>query len=562
MTTTSHPLESPSGGALPALQLDDRAESSARAIVVVVLVTALALAIRIYQLLRPGFLTGVTEYDDGVDFGSGIRLVYGQLPYRDFVLVHPPGIALLLAPVALVAKSTGTAVGMEIARIVTAVVGAASVCLAGLLVRHRGVLATTVACGILAIYPGSINAAHTVLLEPWLVVFCLLGALVIFDRDNLRRRPARLAWGGVFFGLGAAVKLWAAFPILVVLVLCVRLPSWRPRLAFAGGLSAGFCVPVLPLAALAPHNFYQSVVNAQLTRVDVSRVAESVRLINLTGLGVFPSVTTTAALIFALAVVVVVVGSAVAAGLLTRRWPPELEWFAFGGAVLVLASFMWPSDFYAHYGAFFAPFLALSLALPLSRWVSAVAVRGAGRASQIRRLLAPSLAVVALGAFAYLTVVETNQLSGLKIGAPGPTAARQIPAGACVLTDLPGLTIVSNRFVSASPACSPMVDGIGTDYALASGRNGVTGAGRSASLRAVWLSAFEHAQYVWLQCGPDSRRLCLTNRRIPWTPGLRAYFATHFRRIGHGTIYVRSNALRRERHEGGRDRERPRSGGK
>jgi 4-amino-4-deoxy-L-arabinose transferase-like glycosyltransferase len=429
---------------------------------------------------------------------------------------------------------------MEIARIVTAVVGALSVTLAGLLVRHRGVLAATVACGILAIYPPSINAAHTVLLEPWLVVFCLLGALVLFKRDDLRRRSAWLAWGGVLFGLGAAVKLWAVFPILVLLVLTVRLPSWRPRLAFLGGLAAGFLVPVLPFAALAPHTFYQSVVTAQLTRVDVSRVADSVRLINLSGMGLFSGVTATQALIVAIIVALGIVGCAVGAGVLTRRWPPELEWFAFGSTILVLASFLWPSDFYPHYGAFLAPFLALAIALPLGRLVSAIVARGSGRASRTRRLLAPGVAVVAIGLFAYLTIVETNQLSGLATGTPGPSAARVIPPDACVLTDLPGLTIVANRYVSTAPGCSPMVDGIGTDYALASGRNGVTGAGRYPAVRAVWLSAFEHAQYVWLQCGPNSRRLCVTNRRIPWTPGLRAYFATHFRLVAHSRgIYVR-----------------------
>ena len=67
--------------------------------------------------------------------------------------------------------------------------------LAGLLVRHRGLLAVTVACGILAVYPDSVQAAHTVLLEPWLVLFCLLGALAVFDGDRLAS-SRRLVWGG------------------------------------------------------------------------------------------------------------------------------------------------------------------------------------------------------------------------------------------------------------------------------------------------------------------------------------------------------------------------------
>ena len=67
--------------------------------VLIVALSALGLGLRLYLLLRPGYLLGVTEYDDGSYFGSAIRLVQGQLPYRDFVFVQPPGITLLMAVV-------------------------------------------------------------------------------------------------------------------------------------------------------------------------------------------------------------------------------------------------------------------------------------------------------------------------------------------------------------------------------------------------------------------------------------------------------------------------------
>src|SRR5579859_1668398 len=189
---------------------------------VIVAATLVALALRIYQLTRPGFLTGVDEYDDGVYFGSAVRLIDGVLPYRDFVLVHPPGITLLLAPIALVTRSGATAAGFAAARVLTALAGAAAVPLAGLMVRHRGALAAVLVCGILAVYPGGINAAHTVLLEPWLVLFCLLGALAVFTGDEVSPSRRRLAWGGVAFGFACAVKLWAVLPAAVVLAVCWR----------------------------------------------------------------------------------------------------------------------------------------------------------------------------------------------------------------------------------------------------------------------------------------------------------------------------------------------------
>ena len=102
--------------------------------------TLVAFVLRVYLLARPGVLT-VTQYDDGPYFGSAVRLVHGVLPYRDFAFVQPPGITLLMGPVGLVSYLTGTAWGLVIGRLLTILAGAAAVVLAGLLVRHRGVLA-------------------------------------------------------------------------------------------------------------------------------------------------------------------------------------------------------------------------------------------------------------------------------------------------------------------------------------------------------------------------------------------------------------------------------------
>src|SRR5437763_17156674 len=139
-------------------------------VIVIAVATVIGLALRVYQLARPGYLFGPTEYDDGVDFGSAVQLVHGAMPYRDFVLIQPPGITLLMAPVALLTKGAGPAWGMAVARITTVAAGAASVPLGGLLVRRRGAFATTVTCGILAVFPTAIQADHTLMLEPWLVL--------------------------------------------------------------------------------------------------------------------------------------------------------------------------------------------------------------------------------------------------------------------------------------------------------------------------------------------------------------------------------------------------------
>src|SRR5262249_47173749 len=193
---------------------------------------------------RPGFLLGVTEYDDGPYFGSAVRLVHGSLPYRQFVLVQPPGITLLMSPAALLSYWTGTAWGLAIGRILTLLAATAGVALGGLLVRHRGLVAVLLTCGIMAIYSDAVAAAHTVLVEPWLVLFCLAGAVAMFDRDRITASTKRLAWGGVLFGFAGAVEAWAIGPVLVLAAL--RLAQLKRAAIYAGGVAARLLVPGPP----------------------------------------------------------------------------------------------------------------------------------------------------------------------------------------------------------------------------------------------------------------------------------------------------------------------------
>jgi hypothetical protein len=489
-------------------------------------------ALRIYQLTRPGFLLGVTEYDDGVYFGGAVRLVHGVVPYRDFVFVQPPGIVLLMAPFALLAKASGTAAAFAAARILTACAGAAAVPLAGLLVRHRGAVAVTLACGLLAVYPSGIDAAHTVLLEPWLVLFCLVGALAAFERGELTPRPRRLMWAGAAFGFASAIKLWAVLPTLVVSLLAWRALSPRASMRHLTGMVAALGAAVLPFFVLAPHSLYRDVVVAQLSRVDVSRIPVWDRLQSLAGLSVLHPAAHAAIVLTAGALA----GFALACGLgarwRTRRPPSPLERFGWLTAALMLAAFLWPADYYPHYAWFFAPFLALCVALPASRLAS-------------RTMRSWPVALLTLAAAAITIVVgarQFHQLSALRSGDPAPLVRRATPPGACVLADIPAVTILSDRFVSGAPGCSQMVDPIGTSYALSGGRNGVTGAGRTPAVRAAWMSAFEAAQYIWLQCPPTARRQCLTRRRVPWTRSLRLYISRHFAPVrgqrANGNLFV------------------------
>ena len=499
---------------------------------VIIAATLLALGLRLYDLSRPGYLLGISEYDDGTDFGSAIRLVHGALPYRDFIMVQPPGITLIMFPVALATKALGTGIGMAVARVVTVLASVAAVPVAGLLTRHRGLFATLVTCGVLAIFPDSILASRTVLLEPWLVLFCLLGALAVFDGDRVASSSRRLLLGGVLFGFAGAVKVWAILPVVVILVLTARRP--RQAAIYAAGVALGFCVPVLPFALTAPATFYRSVVVAQLVRNDITRIPEGYRLQRMLGLVHVSELATPALVIIGVVFVLLIAGVTVLGSRLAHSLPPTLDWFATGTCALVVAAFLWPADFYYHYTAFLAPFLALTIALPVSRLLAQLPIEGSRRVTLIR----PVATVVAALVIVVLAVLQVFGESHEYAGVPASEISavqRLIPPGACVATDQVSFTIAINRFVSTVPGCSLMIDGVGTDYALSNGRNGQTGAGSSPAVAAAWMSAFRAAKYAWLTSE--------AYRRIPWTPQLRAYFDSHFTLLlkGSNPLYIRSH---------------------
>ncbi len=476
---------------------------------IILAATAAGLLLRLFQLTRPSYLLGVTQYDDGVYLGDAVRLVHGALPYRDFVSDQPPGIMLLMAPVALLSKVTGTAWALAVARVLTACADAATIAAAGVLVRRRGAVATVAVCGILAVYPEAVGATYTLFLEPWLNLCCLIGAVVAFDGDGVAGSRKRLLWAGVALGFAGAIKTWAIVPVLVLLVLCLTgQPRPRRAGAFASGVAAGFLIPVIPFAAASPASFFNSVVVAQLSRVNAVRVPVWRRLASMTGLIHFPHAGPAAAFAFSAVIAAFIACALFRASIVTRRPVPALEIFALvttAGVVLIL---LWPPQYFHHYASFLGPFLALAVALPAGRAARTGWPRRAGLA-------------VAAAAICALVVLHVRAEAVLAPAFnPAPAAQRVIPRGACVLTDMASMTISADRFVAARPGCPLMVDSTGTDYVLSQGRNGLTGASRTAAAPRLWQTAFGQAQFVWLSA---------TNRKwIPWTPSLRAYFDARF----------------------------------
>ncbi len=510
----------------------------------IVLATTLALALRLFTLTRPGFLTGVSEYDDGVYLGAAIRLTQGALPYRDYAFVQPPGMLVLMTPAALVARLTTTATAIAFARVLTVLASTACVPLAGNLVRYRGALVTAVTCGILAVYPDDIAAAHTLLLEPWMNLCCLLAANAAFRRGRITR-PARLAWAGVALGVAGAVKFWAVVPAVVLLAACLIVTGQRARRAgaYLAGLAAGFVLPVAPFALAAPATFVRSTLLDQASRVGTT-VPLSLRLAHLTGLidvmttdgklslqagshslfsnSVVAGLSTASAGWLPFAVTAIGV-AAIAAGYgASPRRPSHLEWFSLITMVLATVLILSYSAFFYHYPAFVAPWLALTAG------GAAGSLAGSRR---FRRVLMAAFAVLIAG-IVVMQVAEVATVSVTSSAAIG----RLIPKGACVVTDETSVAISADRFASPGPGCSDIIDSLATTLVLSHGVSVQAGAAKSASVVAAWQAILGHSDYVWLSGGNP--------RRIPWTPALTAWFHQNFRPLGPsnpslGQLYVR-----------------------
>jgi hypothetical protein len=482
-------------------------------------VAGLALAACVDQLAQAHALLGSDEYDDGVYVGAALRLVHGAVPYRDFTFLHPPGMIVLLSPLAALARWTGTRDFMGEARVLTALVTSANAGLLAWMLRHRGTPAMLIAGGTLAVFPLAVAADHTVLLEPYLVLFCLLGATAMFARDNLASCQ-RLVWAGAAFGFAGAVKIWAIFPLAVALG--CGLPHLRRgiRPLFLGAV-AGFMLSSLPFFLLAPTDFVRDTIELQLGRARSTDWPPGPRLLNITGLDALPGLHATIdhALIVAVIYVLIVV-----CAYLAPPWTSRLDWFALGSAFVTVAAILVAPDFVPHYAYFTAAFLALLLGVSSARlfraasdWASSRDI-AAGRMAQAREIVVVFVAVVIAVAFAEGRRLIRDQPWRVTLGDPGPPIAHVIPKGACVVTDEPAFTIIADRFVANSGKCPAMVDSYG-EWLAADRKHPPPSPGPyNPELVSAWRSWFSAADYVVLT----------SQFRIPWTPELRSWFASHF----------------------------------
>jgi alpha-1,2-mannosyltransferase len=238
-------------------------------------VFVLALANRLLPVLRGGGLSGVLGYDDGVYYAGAVGLAHGRMPYRDFLLLHPPGVLLALAPVAALGRSVGEVTGWEASRVAWMLMGCCTSLLVARILLPSGKLAAGIGGCVYAVFPGAVLVERTTLLEG-LTNVCLASALALLVPQLASTAPRRHPNGhgswvlpaaaGALLGGATTVKIWGVVPLAVVAVFAAVVLGARFGLVIVLGAVVVITAVCLPFFLTAPGNMWRMVILDQVGR--------------------------------------------------------------------------------------------------------------------------------------------------------------------------------------------------------------------------------------------------------------------------------------------------------
>ncbi len=248
------------------------------------LIGVVALGVRLMPVLSGTGLYALASYDGSVYYTAAAGLAHGLLPYQDFLLLHPPGIAIALFPFALIGQHVGDEQGLAVARVAWMVLGAFNAVLVARILRPVGLAAMLVGGLFYATFVPALRIERVTSLEA-VAATCILGAMLIasqWQRGVPARAPSALL-AGAMLGLSAGVKIWGVAIVVGVVVWAVRVVGVRRALQVGVGAVAGASVICLPFFLAAPAAMWRMVVLDQLGR---HRTAHSIlsRVTDMAGL--------------------------------------------------------------------------------------------------------------------------------------------------------------------------------------------------------------------------------------------------------------------------------------
>lgn len=395
-------------------------------------VFALSVAARLIPLLRGGGLRGYGSYDDSVYFAAALGWVHGRWPYRDFLLLQPPGLVVALSPFAALGHWFGDSGGLAVARLAWMLLGGLTAAgLVALLWRTSRSAAVVAGLFYALFWPASMVERVTDLEGPQ--NFLLVAALLLLRpfqpaRPFWRVRQSPALAAGLALGLALSIKIWAIVPIVVLAGWLAWKRGRRESGWFGLGVITTVSVICLPFFLVAPRQMWTMVIADQLNRPWHRGWAK--RLVYSTGTShLLPIGRIGPGLIIVLTALVIIV--AVAARPPGTRIAVLLFLVGFG---LLLGS----PPTYVHYGAFVAPSLAILVGV-----ATAEGVRLARRLGPMRR---PGEGLVAAAAGAVLVILAVGQAT-VRVDVPAPggrfaTVAHSVRG--CVSYDEPSQALSLN----------------------------------------------------------------------------------------------------------------------
>lgn len=228
-------------------------------------IALLAFVIRLLPLVHRGGLAFYGRYDDGVYYTAADALSFGRVPYRSFVLLHPPMIMLVLLPFALLGRLTTDIVGLETARIAFMGIGVVNTVLVSTIARRWSRTAMLIAGLMYACWYPAAYGEQSTILEPVGGLFVLVALWLLLRLDRAPTHRAEWA-AGIALGFAVTTKIWYIAPATVIVgwQLLIR-RRWSAVRVAAGGLSAVALV-VIPFLIASHGRLYDMVVRDQLFR--------------------------------------------------------------------------------------------------------------------------------------------------------------------------------------------------------------------------------------------------------------------------------------------------------
>ena len=415
-------------------------------------IAAIAFVFRLVPVLRGGGLFGLGNYDDGVYYAAGTAIAHGLLPYRDFLLLHPPGVPLLLTPFALVAQLTSDSYGFAAARVAWMLLGALNAVLIWRILRPIASIAALFgALGYAVFYP-AVYADHTTLLESPAATAVLL-AIVLLEplSDNGSLSRGRAVAAGALLGVAVAIKIWGVVTVALVLGWLLLIRRFRVCLQVAISSVAMAGLICLPFFAAAPTTMWHQLVRDQIVRHAKRGVSMLGRLDEIAGLGIVGRSHTS---ITVIAVVALLSCAALAWTYRQARLPTLL---LLGQGAFLLVTPTW----FPHYAGYTAATVALVVGAAIGRIMALVRAR-------------PARIAVAIAVAAALLVYASGW-SDIRWGRRFPNQFRLLAASApgCVTTDDATALVETNTLSrNLSRGCRFIADlgGHSHDMAVASGK--------------------------------------------------------------------------------------------